>query len=170
MKRLIALLFAFVLVVAAHADEGYQTPPKELAALVDAPPTPSMNVGPGDWAVLTEAPLFLTIADLAQPELKLAGLRFNPRNHEQTRFGYNRDLRILRVSSGEQRAIAGLPQPLRARLVTWSADGARIAFTQASEDGVELWVVDAAGAKASRVGSFLLNASDPSRAFHWLGN
>ena len=40
----------------AFADETYQTPVPELAALVDAPPTPSMSVGPGDWAVLTVAP------------------------------------------------------------------------------------------------------------------
>lgn len=170
MKQGILLLCAFFVLVAAQGDEVYQTPPKELAALVDAPPTPSMNVGPGDWAVLTEAPLFLTVADLAQPELKLAGLRFNPRNHEQTRVAYSRDIRIVRLSTGEQRPAAGLPQPLRARLVTWSPDGTRFAFTHASGDSVELWVADAAGAKASRVGSIVLNASHPSRAFHWLGN
>jgi dipeptidyl aminopeptidase/acylaminoacyl peptidase len=170
MKRVLTLLFALLVIVAAHGDVVYQTPAPELAALVDAPPTPSLNAGPGDFAVLAEAPLFLTLADLAQPELKLGGLRFNPRNHEQTRFPYSRDLRVLRVSTGEPRPIEGLPRPLRARQVTWSGDGTRFAFTQASEDGVELWVADAAAAKASRVGSFLLNASQPSRAFYWLGN
>jgi dipeptidyl aminopeptidase/acylaminoacyl peptidase len=170
MKQGILLLCALFVLVPANGDEAYQMPAKELAALVDAPPTPSMNVGPGDWAVLAEAPLFLTIDDLAQPELKLAGLRFNPRNHEQTRFGYSRDLRVVRLSTGEQRSFAGLPQQLRARLVTWSPDGARVAFTHASEDRVELWVADVAGAKASRVGSVALNASHTSRAFYWLGN
>ena len=170
MKQVLAVTLLVLLAFSAFADDSYQMPPKELAALVDAPPTPSMNVGPGDWAVLMESPLFVTIADLAQPELKLAGVRFNPRNHEQTRFGYSRALRLLRISSGEQKAIAGLPQPLRARLVTWSPDGARLAFTHASGDGVELWVADIAGGSAKRVGSFTLNATHPSRTFHWLGN
>jgi len=170
MKRMLLSLLALLFVVPVYAADTYQMPPKELAALVDAPPTPGMLVGPGDWAVLAEAPLFLTIADLSQPELKLAGLRFNPRNHEQTRFGYSRNLRLVRISTGEARAIDGLPSPLRARNVTWSGDGARIAFTQATEDAVELWVVDAANAKASRVGSVVLNATHPARSFYWLGN
>ncbi|HYI13559.1 MAG TPA: prolyl oligopeptidase family serine peptidase [Thermoanaerobaculia bacterium] len=170
MKRLSTLLLVVLVLVPLHGEETYQMPPQELATLVDAPPTPSLNVGPGQWAYLAEAPFFLTVADLAQPELKLGGLRFNPGNHEQTRAGYARDLRVLRLSTGEQKPVEGLPQPLRARLATWAADGNRFAFTHASDAGVELWVVDAAAGKASRVGSLLLNASYPTRSFHWLGN
>lgn len=170
MRRSMLLLFAVLSVVPAAADDAYQMPPKELAALVDAPATPSMFVGPADFALLVEAPLFLTIADLAQPELKLAGLRFNPRNHEQTRFPYSRDARVVRLSTAESKPLAGLPSPLRARNLTWSADGKRFAFTNATEDAVELWAGDAAAAKVWRVGSAVLNASVPSRPFHWLGN
>ncbi|HEY0371106.1 MAG TPA: S9 family peptidase, partial [Thermoanaerobaculia bacterium] len=145
-------------------------PPQELAALVDASPTPAMYVGPADYALLGEPPLFLTVADLAQPELKMAGLRFNPRNHEQTRFPYNRDLRVLQLSNGATKPLAGLPSPLRARNFTWAANGKNFAFTNASEDAVELWAGDAAAAKVWRVGSVALNATSTSRPFHWLGN
>ena len=104
-------LLALLLALAALpilAEERYQVPPPELASLVDAPPTPSMIVGPADYALLAEAPLFLTIADLAQPELKIAGLRFNPKNHEQTRFPYFRDLRVLQLSKGGARQKSGV--------------------------------------------------------------
>ncbi len=166
----LALLLAVLAVLPAVAQDTYQMPPKELAALVDAPPTPGMNVGPGDFAVLAEPPLFLTIADLAQPELKIAGLRFNPRNHEQTRFGYSRDLRVLQLSTGTAKPLAGLPSPLRARNVTWAANGNNFAFTNAAEDALELWAGDAAAAKVWRVGAVALNATTTSKPFHWLGD
>lgn len=170
MKLTLALLLAVLVILPAFAEDTYRMPPKELAELVDAPPTPTISVGPGDLALLIDSPAYLTIADLSQPELQLAGVRFNPRNHEQTRFGYARDLRILRLSKGEQRAVAGLPSPLRARYATWSPDGTRIAFTHATEDALELWVIDTASANASRVGSVVLNATHVSRPFSWLGS
>jgi dipeptidyl aminopeptidase/acylaminoacyl peptidase len=167
-KTVISLLLLFTL--PAAAQDTYQMPLKELAALVDAPPTPSMIVGPADHALLAEGPLFLTIADLAQRELKLAGLRFNPRSHEQTRSPYARDLRALQVSTGETKALGGLPSPLRARNVTWAANGKSFAFTNATDDAVELWAGDAVAAKVWRVGSVALNSSLSSKPFHWLGN
>lgn len=166
----LVLLLAILAVFPAAAQDTYQTPPKELAALVDAPPTPAMSVGPGDYALLAESPLFLTIEDLAQPELKIAGLRFNPRNHEQTRAGYARDLRVLHLASGETRALSGMPAALRARNVAWAANGKNFAFTNASEDTLELWAGDAATAKVWRVGAVALNATVFSKPFHWLGN
>ncbi|HVS33054.1 MAG TPA: prolyl oligopeptidase family serine peptidase [Thermoanaerobaculia bacterium] len=172
MHRLFITLFAIALAStpALSQDDSYKVPPKDIIDVVDAPLTPTLVPGWGDWGVLYEPPLLLTVSDLSQPELKLAGLRFNPRSHEQTRAPYGRDLRLLRFSSGEQRAISGLPSPLRARNVTWSPDGARLAFSAATAEGVELWVVDAATASARRVGSLLLNASSPSRPFHWLSD
>src|SRR5688572_6630351 len=104
MKRVIPLLLALFISLAAIAEDAYQTPPKELAALADAPLTPVLYAGPGDWAVLLDSPPLLTIADLSQQELQLAGLRFNPRTHEQTRSNYARDIRLLRLSGGSERA------------------------------------------------------------------
>ena len=91
MLRSCAVLFAaFVAALSAVAQdvaevEAYRVPPKEILDLVDAPLPPSLLAGPGEWAVLAQMPTLLTIEDLAQPELRLAGLRFNPQNREQTR-------------------------------------------------------------------------------------
>lgn len=170
MNRATQILLAALVSFSLLAQDGYQTPPKELAALADAPPTPGLFAGPGDWGLLVEVPLLLTVADLSQPELKLAGLRFNPQTHEQTRSNYYRDLRLLRLSGGGEKKIAGLPSNLRARWVSWSPDGSRVAFTHAADRGVELWSVDVANATASRVGSVVLNASHYGRPFHWIDN
>ena len=169
MRHSVWLLLA-LLTLPLTAQDKYEMPPPELAALVDALPTPGLVNGPGDFGLLSVTPQFLTIADLSQPELKLAGVRFNPQNHEQTRFAYSNDLRLLQISSGSQRMLSGLPSPLRARYVTWAPDGKHFAFTNAGENALELWSGDVSAATVSRLGTIVLNATSPTRPFHWLGN
>jgi dipeptidyl aminopeptidase/acylaminoacyl peptidase len=170
MNRAISLLLILLATFAAAAQDTYQTPAPELVALADAPLTPSFLPGPGDEAVLLEFPPLLAIADLSQPELKLAGLRFNPQTHEQTRTSYARSIRLLKISTGAERAVSGLPAGMRARWTSWSPDGSRVAFTNAGANGVELWTIDVANAAARRVGSVVINASHPSRPYAWHGS
>ncbi|MGZ8709796.1 MAG: prolyl oligopeptidase family serine peptidase [Thermoanaerobaculia bacterium] len=166
-----ALVFsAFAFAQDAPAPDAYRLPPKPLLDLVDAPLPPSLLEGPGDLAILGDIPPLLTIEDLAQPELKLAGTRFNPRNRAQARAPYYRNLTLLGTTDGAQRAIAGLPAPLRARSVMWSPDGTRIAFTHASPAALELWVVDVARSSASRLGSVAINATTGSTPIRWLSD
>ena len=167
-RALVLLLVAFAF--AAFAQETYQTPPKEISDLVTAPPTPGLLAGPGDWGVLTQAPALLSVADLAQPELKLAGQRFNPVTHEQTRAPYSIDAQLLNVVTGETKAIRGLPASPRMRFFSWSPDGSRLAFTVATDAGVQLWTADVATATAARAGSVLLNASHSSRPYYWMAD
>ena len=64
----------------AQSDLEYQVPPKAIEDLVNAPQTPAVSVNPtNDWLVLLERPGYPTIEELAQPELRLAGIRINPR-------------------------------------------------------------------------------------------
>ena len=166
MKRLLSLL---LVATAALAQEGYKMPPAEIAALADAPLTPAPFVSPDNqWVLLAESPSLLAIADLAQQELKLAGLRFNPQTGDQTRAPYYRSMRLQSIAGGESRAISGLPANARVRLVTWSPDSSRIAFLAGTDEGVALWVADRATLAAKRIGTYRLNAMHPSKPFHWL--
>jgi hypothetical protein len=66
----------------------YQTPSKEIAQLVDAPLPPVVSVNATkDWMLLIHRPGYPSIEELAQPELRLAGLRMNPRTNGSSR-GY----------------------------------------------------------------------------------
>jgi dipeptidyl aminopeptidase/acylaminoacyl peptidase len=148
--------------------ETYHMPPKEIVDLVDAASIPVASVSPDEqWMVLEEAPPLLTIADLSQPELKLAGIRFNPDRHDQPRASYFRKLNLLHVADGRQVAVTGLPDSPRARFVTWSPDSQRIAFALSMGEGVELWVSDLSGV-ARRLSGLTLNGAMPGRPFHWL--
>jgi dipeptidyl aminopeptidase/acylaminoacyl peptidase len=166
-RAIVPLLLLLLAASFAVADDAYRMPPKAIVDLADAPPAPNMLTGPGDWTVLAQTPALLSIADLAQPELKLAGQRFNPQTHDQTRAPYFVGLRLLNVATGEQKELRGLPSPLRARNVSWAPDGAHVAFTLVSENGVELWIGDVANGSASRLGNVLLNNTSPRRPFDW---
>ena len=57
----------------------YQTPPKDIMDLVLAKPTPSVYIdNKAEWMLLLDRSDFPSIEELAQPELRIAGLRINP--------------------------------------------------------------------------------------------
>jgi hypothetical protein len=86
--RKIPLFFTYLLLyfftslnLSAQDDFSYQTPPKDILDLVMAKPTPGVSIDrKGEWMLLTERSSFATVEDLAQPELRIAGLRLNPKN------------------------------------------------------------------------------------------
>src|ERR1700756_3596866 len=71
----------YVGVQAAMAQTAltYQKPPAPIEQLLEAPPTPVVRLSPDGKMMLVEQPAtFPTIADVAQPRYRLAGIRFNP--------------------------------------------------------------------------------------------
>jgi dipeptidyl aminopeptidase/acylaminoacyl peptidase len=140
----------------AHA--GYQLPPAPLQALVDGPRAPMLHLSPQrNLAVMVQTPALPGIAEVAQPELKLAGLRINPRTYSPSRFSFGTGLSLLDIDTQAELAIAGLPAPMRMADGAWSPDQRHFAFTQvalATKGGgaaVQLWIVDIAKRKARRL-------------------
>ena len=87
------LMFLFLLIfsinvasIIAQEDIEYQLPPQEIVDLVDAPLTPSIRIDPKvKWMLLLERPSLPPIEKLTKPELKLAGLRINPKTKSPVR-------------------------------------------------------------------------------------
>ncbi len=146
-------------ITAAVADHGrYQLPPEPLQAIVDAPQAPGMSLSPRrDLLAVVPTPALPSIVEVAQPELKLAGLRINPRSHSPSRFGFGAGLSLLDIGSQAEISIAGLPATLRLADMAWAPDQRHLAFTHvhlAEQSGgahVELWVVDIAARAARRL-------------------
>jgi dipeptidyl aminopeptidase/acylaminoacyl peptidase len=148
---------------------GYRLPPPELQAIVDAPRPPQLLLGPGrDLAAMLQVPSLPSIETVAQPELKLAGLRINPRTYSDSRFSFGSDLWLMDVATGKEARIDGLPQSLSIAALAWSPDQARLAFNQvdARSGANELWVIDVAARRARRIASGLNTVT--GRGFHWL--
>lgn len=165
----LGLLLACVPMAARSADApaaaapvagGYVLPPPALQALVDAPRPPQLSISPKrDLIALVQTPALPGIAEVAQPELKLAGLRINPATYSQSRFSFGSDLWLMAIDSRKETRIQGLPQPLALASLDWSPDQRHIAFTHVDSRAgrVELWLVDVAAAKARRLSSEPLN-------------
>lgn len=163
-----AFLFASFVFTGAAAGQmsGYQKPPAAIEQLLDAPETPLVSVSPDRAMLLIEQPAsFPTIADVAQPRLRLAGLRFNPAASAPAGSGdsYNVGLKLQMIAGGEAKAVAGLPAKLKATNAIWSPDSKHIAFVQRVDAGavggagLQLWTIDVGSAQAHRVGTVKVN-------------
>ena len=137
----------------------YQMPPAPIEQLLDAPPTPVVVASPDGSSLLIEQPAtFPSIAEVAQPRYRLAGIRFNPVNSSPSVQTYHVALRLQALDGTGTREIAGLPPQLRAVNASWSPDSKHIAFTQRDNDGLALWVVDVTSARAHPVRAVRMNA------------
>jgi dipeptidyl aminopeptidase/acylaminoacyl peptidase len=157
---------------AGAQEGGYRLPPAALQAIVDAARAPALSLSPQrDIVAVIETPPLPGIAEVAQPELKLAGLRINPRTCSASRFSFGADLSLLEVATRKERRITGLPRGLRLSDVSWSPDQRHLAFTHVALKGergsVELWVVDVAERKARKLSPQPLSAV-LTRGFNWL--
>lgn len=141
----------------AMAD-GYQRPPKPLQAIVDAPRPPTLHLSPKrDTVAMVTTPSLPGIDVVAQPELKLAGLRIHPRVRAQSRFSFGTGLALLDVVSGRRLEIEGLPSPLSLATLQWSPDQRWIAFNRvdAGSGANELWLIERETRHARKLASGL---------------
>ncbi len=151
MKNILSFLtlFIFSLNLCAQDAIEYKTPPKEILDLVMAKPTPGVSIdGKAEWMLISERSSMPLVEDLAQPELRIAGLRINPNNYGPSRTGYILNFKIKNIKTGVEYAVSGLPQNLKAGNVKWSPSDSRIAFTNASAKNIDLYVIDVATKKA----------------------
>ncbi len=152
-------LFLFAAGAAAAGPE-YRVPSDGVAAIVDASPAAGVSVGPRrDHLLVLERQGLPSIADLAQPELRLAGLRINPRNSSRSRSSYFVGLDVLTVRSGEKRRVTGLPAEPRLMSPRWSPDGRSVAFVHVGDTQVELWLLDVESGAARRLVSLAMNSA-----------
>ncbi len=138
----------------AEQAQGYRLPSAALQAVVDAPRAPSIYLSPRrDMAAMVQTPALPSIAQVAQPELKLAGLRINPKTFSDSRFSFGSKLWLVSTVDGKERQISGLPQRLSVASLAWSPDQNYIAFNQLdpASGSNELWLVDVAAGSARRV-------------------
>jgi dipeptidyl aminopeptidase/acylaminoacyl peptidase len=152
--------------VHAQISLQYQKPPQAIVDLIDTRPTPSVDVSPRDsagsqWLLIESFSGLPSVADLAQPELRLAGLRFNPQTNGPSRGRYITSLMLQSLPNGEAKPVSGVPPDAKIRFPAWSPDARHASFVNASDNptdaGLSLWIVDVASAQARRLPGVALN-------------
>ncbi|MGK7295029.1 MAG: alpha/beta hydrolase family protein [Candidatus Wenzhouxiangella sp. M2_3B_020] len=134
----------------AAADERpaateWKKPPQDILDILYAPQLPRVTPAPsGEHLGLVDPVFYPSLAELAAPMHKLAGVRVNPAlNAVHGRRGGSSP-RLVRVTDGAVTAL-DLPEGAEVHDVDWTADGERFAITVALSDRMSLWVGSANG-------------------------
>ena len=156
-----ARLFVLCLMFSPYfllSQSTYKKPPADVTRIVEAKPTPSVSINPTrDAMMLTDFNPNPGIATLAQPFLKLAGIRVNPNINARQRITEFTGVTIqwflenktVTVEMPKEGRLSGVPQ--------WSPNGRKIAFGVDVTNQVQLWVADARSGKSARLGTIAVN-------------
>jgi dipeptidyl aminopeptidase/acylaminoacyl peptidase len=166
MSPLRPLLAALLLAGPVLAQAKYQKPPPAVQAVLDAPAAPAASLSPDRAALLiATSERYPPIADLAQPVLRLAGVRLNPRTGGPQLPPRYTTFTLLSLADGSKAPIH-LPEGARPSLPVWSPDSKRFALLNTRADGIELWLGDRATGKLRQVKGLRINAAF-GEPLHW---
>lgn len=159
MRRYVALIL-IVLRLSVAAQTNYQVPPPEILTLADVKRPPQSIISKNNtYLLLLERPLYKSVEELAEPELKLGGLRLNPMNFNVSRSAYFTSLVIQKLSDGKSIPLTNLPNPLRAQYIQFSPNEKYCSFVQVGKTTLSLWMINLATGKATQLVSEGLNAT-----------
>lgn len=147
LPRALAAFCCVLATAAALSAQTYQKPPQAVLDVLNAPVPPTGALSPTrEYMLLAQGVRYPPISELAQPMLRLAGLRINPNTTGRHRAPYFVALTLKKVSDGSERKVE-LPAGAHAGLPVWSADGRRFAFINTTPTGIELWAGDPSAAR-----------------------
>ena len=153
MKKLCCLSLLFIsLFSMAQESASYKLPPKEIADLLLAKPTPAVSIDHlGEWMLIMERESYPTVEELGQPELRVAGLRLNPNNFSPSRQNFINNLKLKHIADGKEYTITGIPAGALISNTEWSPSEKKISFTNTTAGKVDLYVIDIAKKIATKI-------------------
>jgi dipeptidyl aminopeptidase/acylaminoacyl peptidase len=181
MRRSVSLTRRVVFVLAgvlslmplSFGQIDYQKPDPEILEVLHAPLTPGVSISPDRQTMLLLDRLrYPSIATMAQPMLRLAGLRINPANNGPHAAGSFTGIHIRQIpadgdaDASADRAVNLPPDSLLGNPV-WSQTGKHFAVARYTPTSVQLWVVDVPTAQAKQVEAIALNQT-VSTSIQWL--
>src|SRR5882724_13523191 len=165
-RAIVLALLVIAPALTAQEAQKYILPPPNIVAAFDAEPLPQTGLSPNKQVVaLIKARSYPTIAELAQPMLRLAGERVNPKTNGPHRASglpgtgiYS--ITLKKLGDGAETAVK-MPAQARISHVKFSPDGSHLSFLQTKDDGIELWIADGmtGTAKAVVTGADRINAT-----------
>src|SRR4051794_30677619 len=137
--------------------ELYRKPPKAVLDVLNSPTTPTLALSPTRHFAMQGQPVrYPTIAELAQPMLRIAGMRINPKTNGLHNTTFNNSLTLRKIPEGTEIKVDLPPNP-KLTLGRWSPEASHFTFTNTTNSGVELWIGDTSG-KTRKVEGVRVNA------------
>lgn len=169
MKRHFSILLLLTFfVINAQENITYQKPSAEILALADYERAPSVSMDTKkEYMLLSYRNTYKSLNDLNQEDMRLGGLRINPITNISSTVTYINNLKIRKISDTNEKQVTGLPSNARLTNISWSPDETKIAFTNTTNTGVELWYIDVASASAKKITTDNLNANLGS-PYNWM--
>ncbi len=163
MKKLLFLFFLLPLgFVQAQVNMTYQKPSEEILELVDVPLAPAVLIDDNkEFMVLLYRDAYKSIEELSQEELRLGGLRIDPRTNIGSRVTYYNNVKIknLKEKSAKETQVKGLPDKPRFTNFSWSPDQTMVAMTNTTVEGVEVMVLDVKAGTVRKLTGPTVNAN-----------
>lgn len=141
---------------------SYQKPPKEILDLVDVSRAPSVLLDDDkETIILLYRDNYKSIEELSKEELRLGGLRIDPKTNIGSRVTYynNVKLKQLGKKNNDILQVKDLPQNPKLTNFTWSPDQTKIALTNTTSEGVEVWILDLETITVSKITDAKVNAN-----------
>jgi dipeptidyl aminopeptidase/acylaminoacyl peptidase len=161
MKKTILSVFLTLLIVTglAFTQAPYKLPPKEVVDIATAPPPPRSSISPdGETMLLIEYEAMPSIAYMALPLHRIAGIRILPKyNARQTTTFYTRII-IKKIKESTTTEVT-LPNGAKLGFPRWSYDSKWFAFLRYGDKGIELWTAEAKTGKAKALTGEIINAT-----------
>ena len=172
--RTLILSFTLLLFFKSYTQENitYQKPSQQILDLVDFERPPSVIYDDNkNYLVFLYRDNYQSIEDLSQEELRLAGLRINPKTNIGSRVSFYNNIKIKSLKDDNEKVneISGLPRKPKISNLNWSPDQSKIAFTNTTEEGVYLWILDLSKSEVRKVSELKLNANIGS-VINWLSD
>jgi len=153
MKKLLFLLLIYFPLL----SQDYKIPPDVIRSLIEADPQPNISLTKdGDLGLVLNRDGYQSIDELAKDELRIAGTRLDPVRYTSSRMTYYKSFSLLDTKSGENISVE-FPLNGKFSFFQWSPDEEKIAFTNTTENGVELWLLDVKSKKSKKVSDRYIN-------------
>jgi len=169
LKLILFILLCLPWISFSQINLTYQVPPKEIIDIIDAKATPNVNISPGNKHIaILEQPNIPLIEDLARKELRLGGIRIDPKSNGPSRFSYYTNIKIKSIEGGNEFQVANLPENSKITNFRWSPDGEKFCFTHTMDNGIELWMADMKKLQAVKLTEGILNNTLWGMPYIWL--
>ena len=142
----------------SQESQKFEVPPKEILELIDIKPTPAVRIDQNNqYLIMLDRLPFKTLEELAEDEVKLAGLRINPQLNCPGRQGYFYGISIKEIATGKEIVVKGLPQNVRLNELSFSPDGQYLSFLVAKQDRMTIWILELKSGTARELSDSKIN-------------